>query len=120
MLPTTPNAIIFDSLRLMYLINGNTVNVNDPNMDCPRNICHVTDAGSERIRLFPNDKENEEFPVTFIRWGNEDLDTIKCHFIRKDNGINSSIVCDKVWFNGLLMFPDNAVAGLGRAFKVVK
>jgi len=117
---TASNAINPDSIKLMYLINGNVFTVYDSDMDCPRAICSITDSGSERIRVFPNDMENEEYPITYIRWENGDMDTIKCHFVRKDNGSNSSIVCDKVWFNDLLMFPDNAVSGFGRAFKIVK
>jgi len=117
---THPNVINSDSIKLIYLINGNKFTVYNADMDCPRNICYITDSGSERIRVFPNDVENEEYPVTYINWGNGDMDTLKCHFVRKDNGSSSSIVCDKVWFNDLLMFPDNAVAGYGRAFKIVK
>jgi hypothetical protein len=89
-------------------------------MDCPRAVCNIADSGSERIRIFPNDIENEEYPITYIRWENGDLDTLKCHFVRSSNDIHSSIVCDKVWFNDLLMFPDNAVSALGRTFKIIK
>lgn len=116
---TTPNAINPDSIKLIYLISGNMFSVYNSNMDCPRNICYITDSGSERIRVFPNNAESEEYPVTYISWGNGDMDTLKCHFIREDNG-SYSIVCDKVWFNDLLMFPDSAVSGFGRAFKIVK
>jgi len=120
LLGSTPNAINPDSIKLIYKLNGENYTVYNSNMDCPRGICFLNDLGSERIGITPNDTENEEYPITYIRWENGDLDTIKCHFVRKDNGINSSIVCDKVWFNDSLMFPDNAVAGFGRAFKIVK
>jgi hypothetical protein len=117
---TTPNAINPDSINLIYLVNGNMFTVYNADMDCPRSICYITDSGSERIRVFPNDVENEEYPVTYISWGNGDIDTLKCHFIRKDNGSSSSVVCDKVWFNNLPIFPDSAIPGFGRAFKIVK
>jgi hypothetical protein len=119
LLQTTPNFITPDSIKLIYLIDDNMVNVYNPDMDCPRAVCNVTDSGSERIRIFPNDIENEEYPITYIRWENGDLDTLKCHFVRSSNDIHSSIICDKVWFNDLLMFPDNAISQFGRTFKII-
>lgn len=120
LLGSTPNSINPDSIELIYLINGEKFTVYNSNMDCPRGVCYLNDSGSERLGITPNHIESEEYPITYIRWENGDLDTLKCHFVRKDNGTNSSIVCDKVWFNDLLMFPDNAVSGYGRAFKIVK
>jgi hypothetical protein len=120
LLSTTINNISPDSIRLQYLINGDKFTVYNSKMDCPTNICAISDIGSERIRIFPNDIESEDYPITYINWGNGDIDTLKCHFVRKGNETNSSIVCDKVWFNDLLMFPDKAVIGFGRAFKIVK
>lgn len=117
---TTSNAINPDSIKLMYLINGTTHTVYNPDRDCPRSVCYIADPGSERVAIAPNAIEEEEFPITYIDWGNGDIDTLKCHFVRKDNGNESSVVCDKVWFNDLLMFPDNAIPGFGRAFKIVK
>jgi hypothetical protein len=120
LLKTTPNTINFDSIRISYLINSKVLNVYNSDMDCPRAICNVTDSGNERVRIFPNNLENEEFPITYIRWKNGDLDTIKCHFIRKDSENSYSEVCDKVWFNDLLMCPNNSIKGFDRAFKIVK
>lgn len=114
-------AINTDLIKLMYLIDGDVQEVYEPNMDCPRSVCFLdTDPGRERIRIFPNEVESEEYPITYIDWGNGDIDTLKCHFIRNDDGNSSSIVCDKVWFNNVLEFPDNAIPGLDRAFKIVK
>jgi hypothetical protein len=120
LLKTTPGTINSDSLKLLYLVNGKMLNVYNADMSCPSNICNLTDSGSERIRIFPNDLESEEFPISYIRWKNGDLDTIKCHFIRKDSETGSSLSCDKVWFNDLLMYPNNSIKGFGRAFKIVK
>lgn len=117
---TSSNAVNFDSIKLMYLINGTSHNVYNSDLDCPRAICLITDTGSERVRIFPNDEVGEEYPITYIDWGNNDIDTLKCHFIRKDNDEGSSVVCDKVWLNDTLMFPDSAITEFGRAFKIVK
>ncbi len=115
---TTPGAINPDSIKLIYLINGENFTVYNIDMDCPRAVCSITDAGSERIRIFPNDVESQEFPITYVVWDNGDVDTLKCHFVRKDNG--ATVICDKVWLNDLPMFPDHAISGFGRAFKIVK
>jgi hypothetical protein len=117
---TTPSTINVDSIKLMYLINGNTHTVYNEHLDCQRNVCYIGDAGSERVRIFPNDVAEEEYPITYINWGNGDTDTLKCHFVRKDNGNESSVVCDSVWLNDVPMFPENAIAEFGRAFKIVK
>lgn len=118
LLGSTPNAINPDSIKLQYLINGDKFTVYNSAMDCPRNVCTISDPGSERIRIFPNDEESEDYPITYINWGNGDIDTLKCHFTRKENG--STVICDKVWFNDVLVYPDLAVSGFGRAIKIVK
>jgi len=112
------NAINPDSIKLSYLINGNVRTVYNSDLDCPRAVCFLTDAGNERIRIFPNDLETEAYPITYIEWGNGDVDTIKCHFERNTSG--STVICDKVWFNSTLKYPDDAIAEIGRAFKIVK
>ncbi|MCB9349918.1 MAG: hypothetical protein H6573_20765 [Lewinellaceae bacterium] len=114
------NPINFDSIKLMYLISGTSHTVYNSDLDCPRAICLISDTGIERVRIFPNDEVGEEYPITYIDWGNGDIDTLKCHFLRKDNDEESSIVCDKVWLNDTPMFPDNAITEFGRAFKIVK
>jgi hypothetical protein len=119
LLEQTPNFIDIDSIKLFYQINGDKFEVYNSNMDYPRNICYINDPGyTERIRIFPNDVENEEFPITFINWGNGDIDTIKCHFERKNNG--GYVSCDKIWFNEDVVYPDSAIPELGRAFKIIK
>lgn len=116
-----PGAINTNEIELMYLIDGSMQTVYNPNMDCPRNVCYYNEHPEGGfIRIFPNEVESEEYPITYIDWGNGDIDTLKCHFIRNDDGRSSSIVCDKVWFNNILEFPDNAIHGFDRTFKIVK
>ena len=117
-LSTTPNAIDPGSIKLIYKTGENEVEFYQGNLDCPRNICFLNDSGAERIRVFPNDTETERYPVTYIQWKAGDLDTLKCHFIRKNQG--GFISCDSVWFNEMQVYPPNALVGFERAFKVVK
>jgi hypothetical protein len=120
LLGSTSNPIKPDSIRLMYPINGKNLTVYNSDMDCPTGVCFLNDLGNERIGITPNYIESEEYPITYIRWKNGDLDTIKCHFVRKETETNSSTVCDKVWFNNSLMYPDKAIKGFDRAFKIIK
>jgi len=118
-LAQTPDFIVFDSIKIAYLLNGGQFNVYNSNMDCPRSICLINDPGyAVRVRIFPNDVIDAEYPITYINWGNGDIDTLKCHFLRKNEG--AYVSCDKVWFNEVQMFPDQVIPDLGRAFKIVK
>ncbi len=115
------NAINLDSVRLAYLVNGKEFEFYNANLDCPRSFCPILDeAGKERIQIFPNDSESEAFPITYIRWRQGDVDTLKCHFVRKSTKSESSLVCDRVWFNGEAVYPEKTITGFNRAFRIVK
>jgi hypothetical protein len=116
--PANPNGVDPDALKLFYQENGNIIEVYNANLDCPKNICYVSEQGLSYINIFPNDTKRENEPLTFLQWPNGDMDTLKCHFIRKND--DAYLVCDSVWFNGTRMFPDDAIPALGRAFKVIK
>lgn len=115
---TTENTINLDSIRLEFLINGIKYPVYDVRLDYPRSFFFIQDSSAERIRIFPNDAESEEYPITYILWNSVDVDTVKCHNIRKND--NDYISCDKVWYNGVLMYPDSLIVNFPRAFKIVK
>jgi hypothetical protein len=118
----TPNAadpINPDSITLQYLINGVVSTFNNPQLDAPRNVRFADDQGSERIIIFPNEDENEAYPITYITWPDGDVDTLKCHFNRGDDD-DTFVICDEVWFNDVLMYPDQAIVGFGRAIKIIK
>ncbi|MEY3240871.1 MAG: hypothetical protein RIR11_2309 [Bacteroidota bacterium] len=117
-LSTTPGALDPNSIKLIYKIGGEDIEFYQGNLDCPRNVCFISDLGSERILVFPNDAENDKYPVTYIQWKEGDLDTLKCHFIRKNQG--GHIVCDSAWFNAVQVYPPNALVGFDRAFKIIK
>lgn len=55
----------------------------------------------------------EDFPITYIEWSENETDKIKCHFNRTEN----SVVCDKVWFNQELVYPNDTK---DRIFKIIK
>jgi hypothetical protein len=115
---TTPGVIDWNTLKLFYLIDNKPVEVYQGNLSCPRNICFVDEPGYERLTIFANTEGTSENTVTLLQWNDQDIDTITCHIVRKNN--NSYKVVDKIWFNSVLMYPDSALEGLNRAFKIVK
>jgi hypothetical protein len=111
-----PNFIDLSEVKIFYIINNQILEQYEPNLDCPSKICLVSELGRNSASLFPNHSEKEEFPVTLIKWNNEKTDTVKCHFIRNDG----NVTCDKVWYNGVQKFPNDAIPGFQRAFKIIK
>lgn len=111
-----PNFIDLSEVKIFYMINNQILEQYDPNLDCPSKICLFSEQGINSASLFPNPSEKEEFPITLIKWNNEKTDTVKCHFIRN----NGNVTCDKVWYNGVQKFPNEAIPGFQRVFKIVK
>jgi hypothetical protein len=68
-----------------------------------------------RIRVFPNDSEKEQYPITYIQWNSDDTDTIKCEYRRLEN----AVICTKVWFNEKGKW-DESTGNAERYFKIVK
>ena len=48
-----------------------------------------------KVLIYLNTDEVEEFPVTYVRWNDNDTDTIKAKFVRSEN----SIIIDQAWIN---------------------
>ncbi len=113
---TTPGSIDWTDLKLFNLIDNTSVEVYNGNLTCPRNICFADEPGHQRLTIFPNSQGTSEHTITFLQWNDQDTDTIMCHIIRKND--NAYKVLDKIWFNGVLMYPDSALGG-DRVFKVV-
>ncbi len=67
------------------------------------------------MSIYPNEDPSEDYPVTYIHWNNNDVDTLKCEFSRNEGGT----VCEKVWYNEKLEYPDGNINS-GRSFQVIK
>lgn len=110
------NKIDVDKIRLFYKKGDDLSLAFDSKLDCPYHVCEMHDGEKHFLRIFPNSIDSETYPMTYIQWDENNMDTIKCHFIRN----NQSIVCDKVWWNESLLFPDKAIPDFERAIKVIK
>lgn len=90
-----PHSYREDSIKLFYIKNGEEVEVFDADMDYPKGFFIYKHENEYRMRIFPNIDKSEEFPLTYIKWNETTIDTIKCIIERKSN----SQICKKVWFN---------------------
>lgn len=111
--PLTNNAFIESNIKIYYLVNGELEEVYYPNYDNPRNFSIYERDGFYRMGLSPNANEKDELPVTYIKWNDNDTDTIKCSFSRTDN----SVICTKVWYNESVMWENYSSC---RCIQVVK
>ena len=50
---------------------------------------------TQKVLIHLNTDELEEFPVTYVRWNENDTDTIKAKFLHNEN----SIILDQAWIN---------------------
>ena len=117
---TIPNGIDPDRIRLYDVINGKKQLCYYPNLDVPFCVSFVNESGRESIVFTPNiSNPGEEYITTYIDWGNGDLDTV-VSYVWRNGECDNPIICKKVWFNGVLMYPDSAIKELGRAFRIVK
>lgn len=111
--PDNPDAFRKKEITLYYLKNGEMVKVYNPDMDYPGGFMLFEHQPEYRIRIFPNDTQNDERPVTYINWNGSDMDTIVCKFQRTGN----TLVCTEVWFNDQLKWQQGQSE---RFFSIVK
>ena len=112
---------ISDNFRIFNVINGEVQEVNMPQMDYPRNFFINDETTPISMRLFLNHTENEEFPITYIKWNQDDTDTIKADFDRGTTNEIDYIICKKIWYNDQLVWDTTTPAGItGREITVTK
>lgn len=113
--PNSFNSLNTNNIKLYYLKNGVSEEVYNPSLDLPRNYTiYLHSDGIYRIRIFPNEIQSEEFPITYIKWNETDTDTIKCKLKYTEN----AIVLEKVWFNEV--FKLDTTLNHGLTFEILK
>lgn len=113
--PDVSNSYSHNEIRIHFIINGEKTFIWEPLMQFP-NRFHIYDdfnSGDYHIRIFPNESENEDLPVTLIQWDINDTDTIVCHYKRT----KGYVTCDYLWYNE--MYIDPALTH-NRHFTIVK
>lgn len=106
-----------NEFKIFYLLNGNAVEIYNPQMDAPRNFFIITETDPICMRLFLNDVASESFPITYIKWNETDTDTLKASFLRGENYVR----CSGVWLNDELVWDQSTPSeGTGRSITIVK
>jgi hypothetical protein len=111
--PTNPNSLDEKDFKIIYEINGEEIEFNEPHLDYSRGFSILQHENKYRIRIFPNTDKNTLYPITYIKWNDVDTDTLKCQIERRSN----SEVCKKVWLNGEVVWDDY---GIERFIEIVK
>lgn len=113
--PTTPDHLDVSKIKVYYLINGTSREVNDPSHAYPMNFMIFKHEHENRIRIFLNDKENVDSSVTYIQWRPNYIDTIVASFeIVK----NKCFRKQNVWYNGNKIW--NMYENQGEFCKIIK
>ena len=104
---------VSNNIKIFYVNNSLATEINDTNLDNPKGFLIFTSGTNLKMKLFLNHNE-EEFPITYIKWNATDTDTIKAHYYRTD----SSVLLDKVWINNVLTTPLDSNSGI--EFNILK
>lgn len=126
--PENEHAIDASKIRISHLVNGEAIEYHDGYMDHPYGYVvaapgrYSTDSTMGYcfmgLMLAAENREDVDKPVTYINWGNNDVDTIVSEVVVKNNGAYKSVY--KVWCNGDLVWDMANLDTLGRSFILVK
>ncbi|MBE9466761.1 MAG: hypothetical protein IMY72_00400 [Bacteroidetes bacterium] len=96
--PNNNNSFKEENIKILYLIDGEKIEVNKPMLDYPKGFRIFEHENEYRIAIFPNNESILKFPITYIIWNSTERDTIKCEI----QGTDKSEICKKIWYNGAL------------------
>ncbi len=116
---STANYFIFDSIKQFNDINGEIIEVYNPNLDFPRGLFLITETNPYSLRVFTTtdglgingDEVRTGQTITYLKLNNSDTDTILTEW-RKTN---KSTTISKAWYNGDLIESHQI-----RPFEVIK
>lgn len=115
--PATNEFFPFDEIKLYYIINGVKQEVNDNNLDLPRNLELVNGNSGNVLAIFTNSLNNKLISeqngikivenITYLELSKTSTDTIKTYAKMKRGNISIT----KVWYNDQLVW-DAETGGL--------
>jgi len=112
--PATPEHYKEEEIKLFYEVDGEIIEVYDPNMGAPRNFRIYKLENENRIVVYLNHTDTSEKPITYIQWNDADTDTIEATFKRNRH----NVVVSQVWLNGLEIWDSTIVDN--QYFKLIK
>lgn len=98
--PNNQNSIDTDNLKIYEIINGEEVEVNNPNMDAPKGFWISPPEGKfdkYRLSLTLNILEDSNTTITLLKWSESDLDSFKAELEKGED----YIICKKIWVNDI-------------------
>ena len=118
-----PNASKPSAINIYYLLEGKKIKQFNKNLDFPKSFFIFYDKERKAfvLQLFPNadkkyfDKNN--CAITYIDWGNNQEDTVKCQYKTYPN--NHNIQVTKIWYNQVLKWQYTTGSSV-RWFKIIK
>ena len=81
----------FSDIQINYLVDGVTRPGVSPFL--------IDDEFGPRIGITLNNDSSDEYPVTYVKWNDEDTDTIKASFK------NNNRIVEQIWINDQLINP---------------
>jgi len=104
---STANYFIFDSIKQFNDINGEIIEVYNPNLNLPRGLLLNTDTNPYSLRVFTTtdgfeiigDDVRTGQTITYLKLNNFDTDTILTEWKKT----NKSTTISKAWYNGDLI-----------------
>lgn len=117
--PANTNAFLEENIKIYYLIDGVMEEVNDPNMDNPRNFSiNEPEATGDKywMELLLNIAcdSTDLYGTTYIKWNDTDTDTIQCDYKSESD----YTIITKVLFNNKVVWEGDGLNG--RYFEIVK
>ena len=92
-----PKLYAESNINIYHLVNGVEQLVNQPLLDHSKGFAIIKDEkGKSTLRVYLNNNRKEKTSITLIKFGDSPADKIEAEFSYK----GSSIVLEKVWFNG--------------------
>lgn len=98
--PNNQNSIDITNLKIYELINGEEVEINNPNSDAPKGFSVVSPEGKYdkyRLDLTLNILEKSNTTITLLKWSESDLDSFKTELEKGED----YIICKKIWVNDI-------------------
>ncbi len=96
---SSPALFTKNNIETYHVINGKAQVFSQPNLDAEKGFLLLKDGnGKEFVRVFPYYNKKEKTSLTLIKFSDTKTDTLECEF--KFSG--SSVLLQKVWYNGVL------------------
>jgi hypothetical protein len=96
-----------NNFKIYYVNDGVVSEFYQPNLDNPKAYAVINTAVNLRMGLSLNHND-EDYPITYIKWNETDTDTIKVSYNKADN----YKLLDKIWINDVLTEPTNGISGM--------